>query len=796
MKQFLLSGLLIAATAGAASAVDLSPAKFTPKEVNKSVSATTRATAGNPKLNKPVLRQLPKMAENKALDVKAVRHISPKDDDSEVVFFESFEEWPVFDENDEQDFGWLPEGWTRQGNFEGGDMASWFPMYYVPYYGYPAPADGQYYYMILPDEEQDEWLITPEIEVGEGMDLSYYLFYQPYCLFSSDNIDFDSPNYEYEGDKIVVCNFQVYVKAEGEEEWTKIQDMADKYKDYTNGLDLMYANPTGMVRQVVSLSDYAGKKVQFGFRYTTTDEGDTMWFDAVRVGISGLDNVSYSLPAHTFYWGLDNDFTGMMFDVAQVPVYWPITFFNTSEDEATFTWEYIDPVTGMATTNTDQTDLKLTYQPDYSSEETLANNLYDVPTLSASAPGKATTEYKPDMFLQAGGKSVFEEDGDVYDLSIFPFALNQDDLGGIAVFDSQIGDPSIPVFGHNMHTNEYWFNYTANGDEDVDPESCYNHLEGIANIYMPELGQTVVVNEISVFGYGLFNDDAEVKFTIYGLKALYDEDGDYMGISNDPEDFSVVATATTSGSDILYVSGIHSQKDHLCIPFVFDKPAVVTSTEEYPAFFFMLEGFNSDAVEYFEPWQTINTAPGSMSLAFMMSHIDFQAATGRPAYYSIKPLVYKEEGEYYDPATSFAFGLKAEFPWLTCDTEEISLGVDDETAEVALGSYYDGSDLTVDAPEGLEATVEGQYDKCMLTVSRVADFTEEIEGVLTVKGPGVEVTMAVHADKASGIDEVISSDAEATDAFDLLGRPVKNPSNGVYIVKYNDGSVSKKVVVE
>ncbi|MDE6831663.1 MAG: choice-of-anchor J domain-containing protein, partial [Muribaculaceae bacterium] len=639
---------------------------------------------------------------------------------------------------------------------------------------------------------QDEWLITPTIEVEDGMNLSYYLFYQPFYLFSVDNVDWDTM--EYEGDKVQVCNFQAYIRLEGHEEWTLLQDIADKYKDAT-ALELLTEAHTELEKQTINIEEYAGKKVQFAFRYTTTDDGDSMFLDAVRVGVPTLENVSYELPFSTFYWGMDENFTGMSVDVAQVPVFQPITFMNMSDDDATFTWHYTDPQTGLEATSDDQYELELTYEPDYSSADRIENNLYTAPTLSATAPGKASAEYKLDIFIKAGGKSSLTEDGASYDLSIFPFALNKSPLGKITVFDDEIGDMAIPVFGHNANTNQYWLNYTANGDDDPNLADCYNHLEGIANLYMPELGSTLVVNGIKVFGYGHLAADAEVKFTIYALKGLFDEDGDFMGVSNAYEDLKPIATATAKGSDVIYYMSEDDQKDDLCIPFTFDAPAVLTTTEEYPAFFFMLEGFNSDKVEYFAPYQTVGNDE-TFSLSYMLSHVDFEVATGRPAYYNIKPIVYKEYGDYVDPISTFAFGLDAVFPWLTTETNEITLTAENASAEVALGSYYDGSELTVTAPAGIEATVAGRYDKCVLTVTRTGNFDKEIEGTVTVSGPGVEVEIEVFADQTSGIDEITNGSAEATDSYDIFGRRVENPCTGVYIVKYNEGTVSKKVIFE
>lgn len=792
MKQALLSVLLLG-TAVAVQA-NVEQATFKPREAKKHLPANIEAQICRTGLtNRTASRALPEFKKNIVTPPRRHRAAvkANADETNPIAYFESFEEWPA----DEFDLNWLPEGWSAQRQKEADDMESWMPMFQYSY-GYPEPADGQYYFMILGDEGQDEWLITPEIEIPDGMDLSYYLFYQPFFLFSDENIDYDSSDYRYDGEKIIACDFQVYIKAEGDEEWTKIQDIADKYADIDNGYALFLMNPTALERQNVSLADYYGKKVQIGFRYITPIEGDTMWFDAVRIGISPLEDVAYSLPPTTYYWGFESDFGALSNEVAQVPVFSPVTFFNTSGEDATYTWKYNDPVTGEETTDSDQTDLELVYQPDYTNESTITNNLHYPPTLVASAPGKADTEYAAPLLIQAGGKAETNIDGKHYNFGVFPFATVGSDIGCFTVDDDVNHAIDVPIFGHSMHTNPYWYAFTAGNDEDATPETCYNHLVGVANLYMPEEDAQLVVNGVKVFGYGVTQPEAELKFSIYALKAIYDEDGDLEAISSDPADFTVVAQKTIKGSDILYREGETGQKDYICLPFAFEAPVVVTATKEHPAFFFMLEGFNSDAVEYFAPLQTRSQLPGSISLGYMMSFIDFQAASGRPPYYSVKTLRYKEDGEIYGLESSFAFCLDADFPWLTCDTETVTIGAEDSEVKVPLGSYYDASQLSVEAPDGIVASVAGRYNECELTIARATGSTDGVEGTVTVKGPAVEVSVNVKADAKTSISNITVNNAAASQTYDLFGRRADKSARGLYIVKHNDGSVSKQVTVK
>ena len=144
-----------------------------------------------------------------------------------------------------------------------------------------------------------------------------------------------------------------------------------------------------------------------------------------------------------------------------------------------------------------------------------------------------------------------------------------------------------------------------------------------------------------------------------------------------------------------------------------------------------------------------------------------------------------------DVYASFAIGIEGEYPWLTTDCDGIELGT--EPVEVALGSYYDGSKLTVEAPAGITATVAGRYNACKLTVTR-SDAAVEAEGNITVKGPGVEVTIPVKA--AAGIADITAEGATLVGLYDLNGRSIsrENAATGIYVAKYSDGTARKVAI--
>lgn len=176
----------------------------------------------------------------------------------------------------------------------------------------------------------------------------------------------------------------------------------------------------------------------------------------------------------------------------------------------------------------------------------------------------------------------------------------------------------------------------------------------------------------------------------------------------------------------------------------------------------------------------------------MLNHIDVSNHIDRTAYYSFKPMVYKENGDYVDLYGAFAIGIEAEYPWLTTDCKEIELTRDGGKVEVALGSYYDGSLLTVTAPAGVAASVAGRYNKCILTVEH-NDAEVIVDGDIVVSGPGVEVSIPVK-EVRTGISSIAKDGADVVGIYNLNGNRVESPENGIYVVRYSDGSVRKAVV--
>lgn len=668
------------------------------------------------------------------------------------VLFESFEAW------DGKTADWTPDGWTVEMKGDVERPNSWTPS--APLLYFPSPTDGKYYYGIsYSDKAQDEWLISPQVDIAPGMVMTFDAYFQPAYLYTMDNVDWEAN--EYTGPKTVAATLQVWIQPEGGE-WTMLHDFADEYMDKTL-MELMLLEPTELLPRSISLDGYGDKKAKVALRYVGID-GNTMMIDAVAVGYPKIDNVSFAEPWCALYWGFARSipFSYQPSSIAVYPVYQPLTWLNMTGADVNYAWTYEDPHSkGSFLTDNDADELVVTFEPDYSTDRTKANNFFKPHTLTASATGCAPTSFTaPYIALQAGGKAeITYNSGEYHEFSLMPFDQYTKDIHYILCEDTKEGVENIPVFGHDADgsVDDYWLKYSL-GDEEAGPDD-YSHLIGIGNFFMPSEAP-LVVNGLTLYAYGLLDPDAEITAKIYALDAAG---------HNEVSTFTTLATATCKGSDV--IAEYNDAKGPLVLPFDFDEPAVVRATPEHPWYIFMIEGFRSDKVQFLAPFQSY--LPDDRCMGYIMHDMDFSSVQEGYKFVKVKPMNYREDindmNGYADPNAAFAIGLNAEYPWLTCDTDEVE--IDGET-KVALGSYYDGSKLSVTAPRGISATVSGRYDKCVLTLNAGADAED---GTVTVSGPGVSVDIKVKASD-SAIDEISLDKADAPVIYDLQGRRVANPA--------------------
>ncbi|MDE5568166.1 MAG: hypothetical protein K2J12_06960 [Muribaculaceae bacterium] len=724
------------------------------------------------------------------LDVPQAKVQAKASEPKGYVLYESFEGW-------NGNASWKPSGWSIESKGSAGKSEKWF----IAEQGSlnPNSPDGNYFLSITEGYNQDEWYISPYVVPEEGMELTYWLYLDPLFLFVVDSKHVDFITKQWIGSPEIAATLQILAQVEGEEDWVLLRDYVDDYKGWTFQ-DLYNAhlkNSSSLSKNLIDISDYYGKKMRIAFRYVGSDGGE-LFIDAIGIGYPTLDNISYDVPACTQYWGFIRSPFAVAFDepVAIYPAYVPVTWNNSNVEEGIdYTWSCYSEGSEDAITSDDSESFTITYKPEYNAEELPGYSFYSSPVLHADAGEKRIpADYQaPFSILQAGGKPMgmdFEDEEGIYPLDVIPFNAHHLDFDGIIINESNLfgnlGGGSIPVFGYDgANTDQYWLKYQLNGEEQKDGD--YVHLIGIGNIVKPVAGAPMVLNGANLLGLGQMGGDVQLTVTVRSIINGKENNFDYTTMD-------VVASKTITGADVIRQD---PSKSLLCIPFDFDEPVILKTSDkdgEIGAYFVSIEGFRSEDVYYFVPWQNKLPDPSGVCLGYTIKHIDLTSHTDGKPYYEIAPMKYMENGHRISLSGAFMIGLLAEYPWLATECETISLPADGSVVEVALDSYYAAAGLTVEAPAGVKTSITGQYDKCVLKAS-LDTKANAVTGNVVVKGLGVELSIPVSTG-AAGINDIISDDAEIKTVYDLTGRRVEaaDATPGVYVVKYDNGTTRKLVV--
>lgn len=773
MKRLLLLGLSLSAiAAGAWADAEQTTTVCSAKslKVTKIKSSTAVNVKKLDKTTSVVVKDLPGGLKIKRLNsVRPTQTINPVAKAKAMAkapggtsFFESFEEGTF-----------AATGWSTESKGEFTEGTAWAIAASSSFI--EAPDGSQMASITYSDKAIEEWLISPVVSVDEFESLNFWAYFAPAFFYSMDNVDWNT--YEYIGDRIKIGDLEVCIREEGGE-WKQIWSGLDVYKDksFMDMLTIDAANYS------ISLEEFAGKKIQFAFKYWGTD-CNTVAIDAVSIAKPSLEGVLILEPFETLYWGTDRsaDWSSLNLVLAQEPVLVPLTWDNYSDyvEGATYSWKYHDPVTNDYAFTTEET-LTATYKPDFTSAFTSRNNLYYAPELTGSAPGASDATYtRGYTYFQAGGKPEFEVttssgSKELMTFGLLPYPLGVDGHTVTVIDDSTIGDASLPIFGHNANVDKYWLNYSLNGEQ---PEEGDNvKLNGYCNfVFAP--GQPLVVTGTHALAIGQITDAAQFRCDIYACPIT---DAGYV-----IDDANIIATAYCPASKVLTSDGGTNQ--YLNIVFDFDTPVILDNVKA-GGYLVKISGFNSDAVTYFAPVQSELPNPAPVCHGYIEKFLTFGSYTGGTRQ-SFTPIAYVE-GEHGAMFNGFAINLDGYYPFIHCETTELEVPVGGN-AEVVLGSYYDGADLTVTAPEGITAQAAGRYDSCILTVSAT---DENAQGDIVLTSHGVEHKIAVKA--TNGIQSITADDATIAEVFTLDGRRIapEKATKGLYIVRRSDGSTSKAII--
>lgn len=686
-----------------------------------------------------------------------------------ACLFEDFEAW------DGQTPGWVPEGWTVESH-SGSTLTAnqtWGPSANSPLL--PPTPDGKYSYGVsFATEAQDEWLISPEVTLPENQNLSFLGFIDPVFLFNLAYVDWETGVFsQYE----VAATMKIQLKVD-DGEWTEIWDASTPYVGM-NINDLFTLSPQSYEEFNLSLSDYAGKKVRIAFQYVGID-GNTMFIDAIKVGFPQLDNVAYTSPLSTLYWGFTNEpgWPSLQASIALYPALEPLTWTNTmAYPDASYHWDYCDGVTAEWVTSDNAESLTETYLPDYSSPATTKNNFFYPPILTGSLPGATDGKYQaPYLFFQAGGTAERTlNDGSEFLAGLLPFDYNKDGLTYLTV-EGDFGQMDTPITGYNSETDKFWYNYTFPGEDNPDYDA---YIDGILNFIYP-CATPLVVDGAHVLARGK-DIDPEVELTL-SIIAL-NENSELI-----PEENTITST-TLKASDFT-VYDADASLLYYTLNFNFAEP--IALDDSHPGYVVMLTGFHDQRVGYFAPMQSAVPNAEGLCYGWLVKKTKYESETYRQSF---TPLAYIT-GPYGDCYNAFAINLKAHYGWLNAALDEVTVPSDGSAVNVVIDTYFPEDRISVSELAGVTTEYSGRYNKGLLTLRRDPEVANPAAGIVTVSTTGHSADIKVNFESAGLNGITVGSEAEIEAIYTPAGvkmAPDAQLAPGVYIVRRTDGTTSKIV---
>ena len=707
---------------------------------------------------------------------------------------------------------WLPEGWTKKmapGNEPVDSMVidgvkrlinfnnTWRVTPTDTWGFLPMTSDGMmeagvhfsYDYtddewnVLIPAVLQDEWMMTPMIEVAEYQGLYYNLAFD--CS-SAYYMDWDL--FEYDLSR-VVNNFEVLAKEEGAEEWTKLYDLE---RDFISNIDSaeLYYFPFEYRQMAVDLSDYVGKKIQIAFRYYTTEvgAGNTAMVDAVLVGPRQLEAL-YDRPAGDFILGMSTDFMSLNSDGLFGPAYVDRVFSNlVAADGVSYEWSYEDADDEVATASEEDLTINLPY------------SVTTPPVLTVSAEGATPASYQwgdwgaeyDAPIMCNGGSALFN----IGEASLLEVGVgNYDKSYGLGAFNF---DDGVYCFGTG--SADYWY-----GDTVV----------AIGNFF-DKPTQPYVLRGLAI-GLGALDADDDAEFSISILE--YDEwgaTGDTLAIGTCRAGDAISIDAGYGQTWYNLVFGQLQQKDE--DGFVSELPdGLLVSTP----IMIKMDGIHSPKVRVFAPLNQGNATPTDENNAAVYFKTDYQ---GQPAI-----VMEWAEDVLQDVHSSYAFSLYVDYPFLYADDTRYDAPVAGGTKRFEVMSYYvtDAWSIAEELPDWLAVEfAEGdEWGQLSVTVQPLGDAPKR-ECTFTLESlnsPSVQFTVSQDPDY-SGVEAVedasyrvetlkdgwnvlYPASARSLAVVDTNGRlvgeyelpenalmlPTAHLSTGVYFLRFDDGKVLKAV---
>lgn len=689
--------------------------------------------------------------------------MAPRKASAEASLYEGFEG------ADPDDIKWVPEGWSRIDKCQVQNTSNWFADNGQGVFG-TKPYSGNYQMSInnpmsFEGDQPDEWLVSPVFACKEGHNLSFQLKSCPAWLFDTMYMDFAEWVFTElvpEGDVVV------YAREEGQEEWTKIWSQVEA-TIAMNTLDLtdLYDNMDGKYFQYdVDMSAYAGKNIQIAFHYICPLMGDNISLDEVAVDAMATP-VSYEMPKGAYFWSYGNDFRAIAsYKLKQYPVFEPLTWKSNYADNVSFAyWEFRSPESENDFSM--DKDLTITYHSDYSSEFNTVANLYNNPTLNASAPGYSDGSYQdPECdIISVGGLPSWIQ-GDTYltfTSSMVPFSD-----GSQEIKDTQ----NHPLFGYSTENNadDFW---KDNLLADAQPGDKL-YIEKLMALYDAP-ARSAVIDSVCVFAVANVEPEAE----LHAMICTVDEEGN---IALD----APIAEGICLGKDA-YKLYPEKENSETSFTIALNKPAVID--QEYVI---IVDGFRGPGFTYFNPMMSVNPREDRAAMIMKLESGSHSGYVLRYTSVLSTSLGQLKSAFYINPFLTYTYLVDTNEE----DADEVAVGI--EPVVLSFDSFYAADKYTVTAPEWCKAEVSGRYDEFKLTLT-ASNAPADAKGEVVIECAGEKKVIAVKAANATAISEVSANgNIVKTEYIDVLGRAVAEPKDGMYIIRntYSDGSQTTNKMVK
>ncbi len=511
---------------------------------------------------------------------------------------------------------------------------------------------------------------------------------------------------------------------------------------------------------------------------------------------------SYQGPA-AFYWGFDESGSGYSMTNYISASYTDLTWKNTSTGAQSSVWSYTDPT--------------------WMSEDPLQAFSTDL-TLNYAMYGQALC---PELTVSDGSQQATYSNGDIFQTGLFASADFVTCLGA-SMFDlgNYAAAGYLPYFGYDEgeYNNAYW-------QEELPYEDV--QLEGFGVLF-PKPAATYSISRVWINAVGIFPAGTQIGMKIFSVSddgSILDEIGsgtfvaeqDYKGDGYDP----MIAFDVVQYEDGWEVAGA-----------VNVSTAVIVEICDYA----------DQDITMFQPvFHSLNVTPEEYKEAegkfYTTVHVSYAGTEGEREELWLNPTYsVGTDSEHFYPMTSFDIMTDATFAWLFAeglDNNNVALPTNGGTSTVDLNSLWttgslgvgndadfdgvvDGADwlsyeFSADDPEvqpaitfSAEALPEGTTGRSVDVEVTTVGAESLILHVSQGEGGGVESTVVSSAAKVNVVngDFVIAApeSINAVSVYNIAGQLVNTAAvdgtttvdgaslaQGVYILKFNDGS-SVKVV--